>query len=817
MLYIDVIVPLPLPGVFTYKIPDLLADRVIVGSRVIVQFGKKKFYTAIIHHVYHSQEPKEGIKEIISVLDDHPIVLPEQLQFWEWISSYYMCTLGDIYKAALPSALKLESETLVFLDASFEAKEPLTANESKVFYVLSDSKPLRIAEIEKLTGLSNVIPYVKSLTDKGAAYLNENIQNKYTAKTEVSIRLAKNYSESELNEILDKLKRAKKQEQALILFLELKKEAGDHPEFFIQKKLFLGQTGISSSVVDALIERSVLISFQNEIGRFDYGDPDLLSSKMLNPFQEKAYNQIYDSFKEKPVVLLHGVTSSGKTEIYIQLIKDAIERGERVLYLLPEIALTTQITERLKSVFGNKLLVYHSRFNDNERAETWQSLLQKEECQVVLGARSAVFLPLRNLGLVIVDEEHEASYKQQDPAPRYNARNAAIVLAGIYQAKTLLGTATPAIETYYNALSGRYGLVILSKRHSEIELPEIVPVNTKDLRKRKQMKSILSPPLIEEMRNALERDEQVILFQNRRGFAPLIECKTCSWTPKCLHCDVSLTFHKGQRVMVCHYCGAVYSIPTECPECKTPTLEMQGYGTERIEELVQETLPEANVVRMDLDTTRSKRSFERIIADFEANKTNILVGTQMVSKGLDFDNVSVVGILNADSMLNYPDFRAHERAFQLMMQVSGRAGRRHKRGVVLLQTAHPGHPIISYIRNNDYASFYEMQINERQLFRYPPFYRLIEIVIRGREEHVVDGLAVEFVQVLRQSFQERVLGPVKPGISRVQSLYIRKIVLKIENQASPQKIRELIEFYQKQVMQNSKYKSVLLHYDVDPM
>lgn len=816
-LYIDVIVPLPLSGVFTYKIPDLLADRVIVGSRVIVQFGKKKFYTAIVHQVYRSDEEKAGIKEIISVLDTHPIVLPEQLSFWEWLASYYMCTLGEIYKAALPSALKLESETLVFLDASFEAKEPFTVNETKVFDVLSDSKPLRIAEIEKLTGISNVIPYIKTLTDKGAAYLNENIQNRYSAKTETSIRLSKNYSEIELSSILESLKRAKKQEQALLLFLDLKNESGDLDEFFIRKKQLFDQYGISPSVLDALIERGILESFQNEIGRFDYGDANLLSSNALNLFQRKAYDEIYAHFKEKQVVLLHGVTSSGKTEIYIQLIKDAIERGERVLYLLPEIALTTQITERLKSVFGNKLLVYHSRFNDNERAETWQSLLQKDECQVVLGARSAVFLPFRDLGLVIVDEEHEASYKQQDPAPRYNARNAAIVLAGIYGAKTLLGTATPAIETYYNALSGRYGLVTLSKRHSEIELPEIVPINTKDLRKRKQMKSILSPPLVEEMKNALGRNEQVILFQNRRGFAPLLECKTCSWTPKCLHCDVTLTFHKGQRVMVCHYCGAVYSIPTECPECKTPTLEVQGYGTERIEELVNEAVPEANVVRMDLDTTRSKRSYERIIADFEVNKTNVLVGTQMVSKGLDFDNVSVVGILNADSMLNYPDFRAHERAFQLMMQVSGRAGRRNKRGLVLLQTAHPGHPIISYIRNNDYISFYETQINERQLFRYPPFYRLIEIVIRGREEQVAEGFALEFAQVLRQTFQERVLGPVKPGISRVQSLYIRKIVLKIENQASPQKIRELIEFYQKQVMMNSKFKSVLLHYDVDPM
>ncbi len=817
MTYVDVIVPLPLQGKFTYTIPPQYADKVAEGYRVIVQFGKKKFYTAIVQKRYESDELKPGIKEIVSVLDNHSVVLPQQLQFWEWIASYYICTLGEIYKAALPAALKLESETLVFLNASFEAKEPLTPNELKVFDVLSESKPLRISEIEKLTQLTHVIPYVKALTDKGAAFLNENIQNRYSAKTQTCIRLSKNYSETDLSSILEKLKRAKQQEQALLLFLDLKNESSDPNDFFIDKKQLFEQHGISLSTLNTLIEKGVLESFQNEIGRFNYGDANLDSSHLLNPFQQKAYDEIYDNFKEKQVVLLHGVTSSGKTEVYIQLIKNAIERGEQVLYLLPEIALTTQITERLKSVFGNKLLVYHSRFNDNERAETWQSLLQKDECQVVLGARSAVFLPFRKLGLVIVDEEHEASYKQQDPAPRYNARNAAIVLASIYGVKTLLGTATPAIESYYNALSGRYGLVTLNKRHSEIELPKIVPINTKDLRKRKIMKSILSPPLTEEIKNALGREEQVILFQNRRGFAPLLACKTCSWTPKCLHCDVTLTYHKGQRVMACHYCGAVYSIPSECPECKTPTLEIQGYGTERIEELVNEVLPEANVVRMDFDTTRSKRSYERIIADFEMNKTNVMVGTQMVSKGLDFDNVSVVGILNADSMLNYPDFRAHERAFQLMMQVSGRAGRRKKRGLVLLQTAHPEHPIISYIRNNDYTSFYETQIYERQLFRYPPFYRLIEIVVRGREEQVAEGFAIEFAHALRQTFQERVLGPVKPGISRVQSLYIRKIVLKIENQASPQKIRELIEFYQKQVMMNSKFKSVLLHYDVDPM
>lgn len=817
MLYVDVIVPLPLHGTFTYSVPQNFADEVFTGSRVIVQFGKKKFYTAIVQRLYNQQEVIAEVKEIVSVLDNYPIVLPSQIKFWEWIASYYMCSLGEVCKAALPSALKLESETQVFLDPLYQAQLPFTPNEEKVFYVLSVVKPLSIAEIEKLTNLPNAIPYVKSLVDKGAALINENVRKRYSAKTETAIRLSQNYSDEQLSTILSDLKRAKKQQQLLLVLLGLKDEAANAPDFFILKKQLIDEAAVTTAVVDALVERGVLESFPYEIGRFDYGDADLLSAHELNEFQGEAYESIIKQFEQKEVVLLHGVTSSGKTEIYIQLIKDTLARGEQVLYLLPEIALTTQITQRLKSVFGNKLSVYHSKFNDNERAETWQNLLSKNECQVVLGARSAVFLPFTKLGLVIVDEEHESSYKQQDPAPRYNGRNAAIVLANTHRVKALLGTATPAIETYYNALSGRYGLVTLSKRYAQIELPEIRIVDTKDLRKRKQMKSILSPPLIAEMNEALSKNEQIILFQNRRGFAPMLECKTCAWTPRCLHCDVSLTYHKGQRLMVCHYCAAVYSVPTQCPSCETPTLDIQGYGTERIEELVQELIPQANVVRMDMDTTRSKRAYEHIIADFEMNKTNVLIGTQMVSKGLDFDNVRVVGILNADSMLNYPDFRAHERAFQLMMQVSGRAGRRNKRGTVMLQTAQPSHPIITCVKENDYMSFYETQINERQMFRYPPFYRLIEIVLRSKDEAVVDAMSTEFARMLKQSMGERVLGPVKPAVSRVQSLYIRKIVLKIENQASPQKVREVIDLCYKPLLQNVKFRSVLLHYDVDPM
>lgn len=817
MIYVDVIVPLPLSGTFTYTVPNSLSDKIGVGSRVIIQFGKKKYYTGIICRIHEKEFIEPDIKEIVTLLDEQPVVLPQQLKFWEWISSYYMCTIGEVYKAALPSALKLESETLVFLNDSFESDEKFTPNEEKIFYILSSEKPLRISEIEKTTKIANAIPYIKSLSDKGAIFINENIGEKYRIKTETAIRLAKDYSEEELSAIADELKRAKKQQQLFLFFLGMREDAEGTAGFFVFKKQLSEDAGISPAVIDALVDRGYLESFPYEISRFDYGQANLHSAKKLNSFQEKAYQEIKESFKDKEVTLLHGVTSSGKTEIYIRLIKEALENSKQVLYLLPEIALTTQITERLKSVFGDKLLVYHSRFNENERAETWYNLLKNEEPKVVLGARSAIFLPFRDLSLIIVDEEHESSYKQQDPAPRYNAKNASLVLASMHNSNVLLGTATPSIETYHNALSGKFGLVELNKRHEEIELPEIVTVNTRDLRRRKQMKTLLSPPLLHEMKDVLEKGEQVILFQNRRGFAPILECKTCSWTPICQHCDVSLTYHKGQRAMVCHYCGAVYSIPEQCPNCETATLEIQGYGTERVEELVSEELPQANTLRMDLDTTRSKRAYEHIISDFESNKADVLIGTQMVSKGLDFENVSLVGILSADSMLNYPDFRSHERAFQLMMQVSGRAGRKNKRGKVILQTAHPEHSIISYVKNHDYLSFYQTQIEERKLFRYPPFYRLIEIVLRHKNENIVDSMANNLSQLLRQSFHDRVLGPTKPNVSRIQSLHIRKIILKIENQASPQKVREIIESYRKYIQANPNYKSVLLHYDVDPM
>lgn len=815
MTFIDVILPLPLDRLFTYSVTEINSN-VDVGCRVIVQFGKKKYYTAIVARVYKEEQENTDIKEIISVLDETPIVMPSQLEFWKWVASYYMCSLGDVYKAALPSALKLESETFVLINENFEANNVLTPTEQKIYYTLSGEKALKVSELERKLKI-NIIPYVKSLSDKGVLLLSENLKDNYFTKTETLVQLANNFSDRELHLFLDGLSRAKKQQQLLSFFLNLKEELNQDNSFSISKKELLVKSGFSVQVLDALIDRGILKLVNSEISRFDYGEPNLHTSNTLNPFQEEAYQKIYESFKEKSVVLLHGVTSSGKTEIYIQLIKDVITQGKQVLYLLPEIALTTQITERLKSVFGNKLLVYHSKFNDNERAEIWKTLLKDGGGKVVLGARSAVFLPFTDLGLIIVDEEHESSYKQQDPAPRYNARNAAIVLTGIHHTNTLLGTATPSIETYYNALSGKYGLVHLNKRFDDIALPRIIPVNTKELKRKKQMKYVLSPPLIEEMNVALSRGEQVILFQNRRGFAPLLECKTCSWTPVCEHCDVSLTYHKGQRNMVCHYCGAVYDVPAICPNCETPTLEILGFGTERVEEEVKELFPNASVMRMDLDTTRTKRAYEKIISGLENRETDILIGTQMVSKGFDFDNVSVVGILNADSSLNYPDFRAHEKTFQLMTQVSGRAGRKNKQGLVMLQTSHPSHPVVKNIIENDYTGFYNMQIDERKLFRYPPFYRLISIVLKGKDKGLLDAASRQFASSLRDTLGDRVLGPTSPPISRIQSLYIRNILLKVENQASPQKIRDAIKYCWQQIFPNTEYKSILVYFDVDPL
>jgi primosomal protein N' (replication factor Y) len=758
-LFVDVILPVPLDGFFTYSVPTPLAEQVKIGVRVLVPFGRNKTYVGIVAKSHKRDSPLcENInyKDILQVLDSSPILLDSQLRLWQWISDYYMSPIGEVYKAALPSGLKAEDG--------------------------------------------------------------------YKPKTETYIRLTPQFrNEQSLHIAIDMLQRAPKQQSAFIDFLnlindeDLKIDYSAAELIEITRDELLNQ-GHSLQTITALVKRGLLETYEQEVGRLNHGgEPHLDKIQPLSPVQQDAYNQIQFSFLKKNVTLLHGVTSSGKTEIYIHLIRQALEKKQQVLYLLPEIALTVQIMERLQRVFGDRLGIYHSKYADAERVEIWQKQLSGHPYDVILGARSAVFLPFQNLGLVIIDEEHESSYKQQDPAPRYHARSAAIMLAQKEGAKVLLGTATPSLESYHNAKTGKYGLVELTERYKGIELPEIQVVDIKDLQHRKMMNGPFSPLLLSKVREALERGEQAILFQNRRGYAPMIECKQCGWVPHCQHCDVSLTLHRNLNQLTCHYCGHTYQVPTECPNCGCTQLQTRGYGTEKIEAEVRDIFPEARIARMDLDTTRSRQAYERIINDFSAGRTNLLIGTQMISKGLDFDKVSVVGILNADTMLNYPDFRAYEQAFMMMAQVSGRAGRKGKRGLVILQTKSPDLPLIAQVVRNDYSAFYRTLIAERQQFRYPPYYRLVYVFLKHRQDSVVAAAGMQMGALLRQWFSGRVLGPDKPGISKVKSLVIRKIVLKLEPSLNTSEVRRYLSLAQQQLLQDKRYSTLQIYYDVDPL
>ena len=756
MKYADLILPVPLQGTFTYVLPDSMQKTVKVGMRVLVPFGRNKTYLGIVDRLH--DEPSKGyeIKPIGQLIDEEPTVTEQQLRLWHWIADYYLSPIGEVYKAALPGGLKAEDG--------------------------------------------------------------------YRPKTETYIRLTATYqNEPSLHVALNILGRAPKQLEAFTEYLALsgwdQLENGKQIEpAEITREELMNASHAAAATLQQLEKRGMLETYEVEVGRLNHGGnyhPELI--KKLNEAQQTAYNSILMSMMKKPVTLLHGVTSSGKTEIYIHLIQRALERKEQVLYLLPEIALTVQMMQRLQRIFGNCLGIYHSKYSDAERVEIWQKQLSKNPYDVILGARSAVFLPFQCLGLIIVDEEHETSYKQQDPAPRYHARSAAIMLAQMYHANTLLGTATPSLESYHNAKTGKYGLVELKERYQGIELPEIQVVDIADLQHRKMMAGPFSPLLLAKVREALERGEQAILFQNRRGFAPLIECKQCGWVPHCQHCDVSLTYHRQMNQLTCHYCGFTYHVPTECPCCGSTELKTRGYGTEKIEEQVREVFPEARVARMDLDTTRTRNAYERIITDFGAGRTNILIGTQMISKGLDFDKVSVVGILNADSMLNFPDFRAYEHAFMMMAQVSGRAGRKGKRGLVILQTKSKEMPVIQQVVHNDYLALYKDMIVERQTFHYPPYYHLIYIYMKHRSEEVVHTASIELGSRLRQWFFGRVLGPDKPSVARVKSQNIRKLVLKLENGIDMKKVREYLLMAQSQMLTDKRYSSLQIYYDVDPL
>ena len=767
MQYVDLILPVPLHGVFTYAVPEGMT--VGVGCRVLVTFGRNKTYLGIVVCLHHQKPEGYEVKPILQVMDTAPIVTGQQLKLWQWISDYYLSPIGDVYKAALPAGLKAE-----------DGYHPKTETYIRLTPQYQSATALHIALNVLSRARKQLDAFIEYLTLSGWDQIEE-IRNE-----ELGIRIDDYLSSADIQEVT--------------------------------KEELMNVSGASAETIKQLEKRQMLETYEVEVGRLNHGGeyhPELIQP--LSPVQQKAHDEILFSMLKKNVTLLHGVTGSGKTEIYIHLIKLALERKEQVLYLLPEIALTVQMMQRLQRVFGDKLGIYHSKYSDAERVEIWQKQLSQNPYDVILGARSAVFLPFRRLGLVIVDEEHETSYKQQDPSPRYHARSAAIVLAQMFKAKTILGTATPSLESYHNAKTGKYGLVELKERYQGIELPEIQVVDTADLQRRKMMAGPFSPLLLARVREALEHGEQAILFQNRRGFAPVVECHQCGWVPTCQHCDVSLTYHRQMNQLTCHYCGYTYRVPTECPCCGSTDLRTRGFGTEKIEEQVREVFPDARISRMDLDTTRTRNAYERIISDFSARRTNILIGTQMVSKGLDFDHVSVVGILNADAMLNQPDFRAYEHAYMMMSQVSGRAGRKNKRGLVILQTKQPKLPVIDYVVRGDYTALYKDLIAERQAFRYPPYHHLIYVFLKHRQETTVHTAAIEFGSRLRQWFGGRVLGPDKPSVAKVKQQNIRKLVLKLELGIDMKRVREYLLMAQSQMLADKRYASLQIYYDVDPL
>ena len=817
--YVDVIVPLPIAGQYTYSLPDEMAGQVAEGSRVVVPFGARKYYTAIVTRVHHTPPENYETKDVLELVDAKPVLLETQYRLWQWIADYYLCTLGDVYKAAIPSGMKIESETMVVREEEYEAAEPLSPKEQQILDLLQPDEETCVNQLEKKGGLKNLLPTINALLEKGAIRVKEELKRNYKPKVEARVRLVASMQNEQMLQLqLNMLNKAAKQQALLMKYLEMSgwtQEKGAARE--VGRTALKEQARSTDAALKALVDKKIFEIYYGEIGRIVELGTDREPLHALSEAQHRAYGEILRSFQEKNVCLLHGVTASGKTEIYIHLIEQTLKVGRQVLYLLPEIALTAQITNRLRRVFGDKLGVYHSKFPDAERVEIWQKQLSAHPYEVILGVRSSVFLPFQRLGLVIVDEEHETTYKQQDPSPRYHARSAAVVLASLFGAKTLLGTATPSIETYYHATHGKYGLVKLMERHKQVQLPHVEVVDIKELARKKQMNGPFSPLLLKKMREALENHEQVILFQNRRGFAPMIECRTCGWVPRCKNCDVSLTYHKSLGQLTCHYCGYTYQLPRSCPACGETQLVNRGFGTEKIEDDIKNIFPEAKVARMDLDTTRTRTAYERIISDFESGKTNILIGTQMVSKGLDFDRVSVVGILNADSMLNYPDFRSYERAFQLMAQVAGRAGRKDKQGLVVLQTKSPELPLIHQVVANDYPRLYREQAEERNLFKYPPFYRLIYVYLKHRKEDVLEQAADTMAVFLRQGMGERVLGPDKPPVARVQTWFIRKIVIKMEQEASMAKARAYLRQVQQAIKEDERFRSLMVYYDVDPM
>ncbi len=817
--YVEVLLPLPLGATFTYRIPETEETNIGIGYRVIVPFGKKKFYTGIVVGQPVSIPTDMEIKDVAMILDTAPIVRHPQFKFWKWIAEYYLCTCGEVFRAAIPAGLKLESETFVEINPDFDltidSGLSILPIETSIIQLLDHHGALSVNGISaKLDGARGITATVNRMIEKGILIISEKLVERYRPRYETYVEFT--LTPEEIEEAFSRVKGAKKQEQLLLAMLEISGLCrGKITD--VRKDDLLKRADVAPAILSSVVKKGILQTVRREINRFKYNGISTGILPELSNSQSLALDQIHKSWLHHNVTLLHGVTSSGKTEIYIHLINYVISRGDQCLMLVPEIALTTQLTRRLQAVFGDKVIIYHSRFTDNERVDIWKKLLIDNSPRIIIGARSAVFLPFSKLGLVIVDEEHDASYKQFDPSPRYNGRDSAIVLASMHGAKTLLGSATPAIDTYQKAVSGKFGLVKLTERYGDVELPDISIVDMKQAVRSKTVKGAFAYATEQIANNALSHGGQVIFFQNRRGYAPLARCKQCAWVPKCKQCDVALTYHANIRQLQCHYCGSMYPLPNVCPQCKEPSIEIIGYGTERIEEEVERIFPERKILRMDLDTTRNKNAYEQIIDDFSDKKAEILVGTQMVTKGLDFGGVEMVGVLNADALINFPDFRSSERAFNMLEQVAGRAGRRSgAKGTVVIQTYQPAHHVLSFVKSHNYEGFYDNEIEQRHHFFYPPFTRIIYLYIKHKDPAHLRHIAEEYATKLRLLFGNRVFGPEEPTVGRVQGLYIRKIMLKIETGASMTKVKELLRDTYISMHTLPQMKGATVYYDVDP-
>ena len=820
-LFAEVLLPIPVPGTFTYRVPYALNDAIRIGQRVVVPFGKTKILSGLVTAISETV-PKVEVKYLTDILDNEPIVNPLQLKFWDWVKAYYLCHPGEVMQAALPSTLKLSSESKVALSPDF-VLDSMALNDYEYLIVeaLQIQPKIAISEVSKIIGFKKVMPLIHTMMEKGILVMEEELNEKYKARYERFVRLAGIYrDEALLQNLMDQLtKRAYKQLEVLLAYLSL----GGDCDNELKAVELLKKADATSNILKAMADKGIFEVYERQVSRLkDFKAQVSTATIQLTQAQQRAYGEIQEGFGSNQPVLLHGVTSSGKTEIYIKLIQEALDAGKQVLYLLPEIALTAQIINRLKQYFGERLGVYHSRYGANERVEVWQQVNnfaknKGAQRQVIIGSRSAIFLPYSDLGLIIVDEEHDSSFKQTDPAPRYNARDAAIVLGELHHAKVLLGSATPSYESYYNALHQRYRLVELTERYGGVQMPEIILSDMRVERRRKTVQADFGSALLDAVRGTLEEHNQVILFQNRRGFSLRLECDDCHHVPQCINCDVSLIYHKQQNVLRCHYCGYTTSVPTECPQCHSTNIKMHGFGTEKVEEDLKLILPEARVARLDLDTTRSKTDYRSILEAFQEKETDILVGTQMVTKGLDFDAVKVVGILNADNMLSFPDFRAHERSFQLMAQVAGRAGRKGKQGQVIIQTYEPSHPVLQDVLRNDFRGLYEKQMATRQQFGYPPFYRLILIRLKHKDFQKLNPAAAELSSMLRPIFKQDLLGPEYPIVSRVKNLYIKQMLVKFNRKYNAKQVKDLIINQIQKFQLIPEYKSVIVQIDVDPI